>query len=95
MLKIPKELCGCCQKYINIGQFILECELCQSVIHAKCYKNSEFENIDNLWNCKLCAQKHESRYNPFKSCINSNSGVFYDAEPSETIDLLEHIHLIF
>ena len=91
MLNIPKELCGCCQKYINIGQFILECELCQSVIHAKCYKNSEFENIDNLWNCKTCALKHESRYNPFKSCINSKSGVFYDDEPPESIELLEHM----
>ena len=91
MLKIPKELCGCCQKYINIGQFLLECELCRSIIHAKCYKNSEFVNIDNLWHCKVCAEKHEFRYNPFASSTNSKNGVFYDDEPSEAIDLMQHM----
>ena len=65
MFNLPKETCGGCSKFINIGQFILECEQCNSVVHAKCYKSSKYENIDNLWLCSICTEKYEQRYNPF------------------------------
>ena len=58
MLNLPKEKCGCCDKFINIGQVILECEQCTSIIHAKCYKSSEYECVDNLWLCPLCSKKN-------------------------------------
>ena len=91
MLNIPKEICGCCQKYINIGHFVLECELCNSVIHAKCYKRSKFQNIDNLWHCEICMEKHEPCYNPYKSSTNSENGAFYDDELSETFEFMQHM----
>ena len=97
MFDLPKEKCGSCDKFINIGQFILECEKCTSVIHAKCYKLSEYKNIDNLWLCPLCSTNHTQRYNPFMTlhgnlASNDNSpGTFYDHDPSEALDPVQNI----
>ena len=91
MFNIPKEKCGCCDKFINIGQFILECEQCTSVIHAKCYKLAEFKNIDNLWLCTLCSTKHTQRYNPFVTLHDKDHTKFYDNEPSDSIDCIQSI----
>ena len=97
MFNLPKEKCGSCDKFINIGQFILECEQCTSVIHAKCYKLSEYTNIDNLWLCALCSASHMQRYNPFMT-LHSNvdnkdysPGKFYESEPSDDIDSFQNI----
>ena len=92
MLNLPKEHCGCCHKSISIGQTILECDLCNIIIHGKCYKNSKFSNVDLLWLCESCAIAHEPRYNPFKSAysaMNVDSEAFYDEDPADYIDLLQ------
>ena len=97
MSNLPKEKCGGCDKFINIGQFILECEQCTSVIHAKCYKLSEYTNIDSLWLCPLCSTNHMQRYNPFTTLHSNqenkdgNTGKFYDNEPSDDIDSIQSI----
>ena len=93
MIQLPKEICMCCQKFIYLGQMILECEMCSSVIHTKCFKKSNFENIENLWHCESCTQKHVYRYNPFSSS-NSDNEAFYNEEPSDAIDLMQKMSSI-
>ena len=94
MIQLPKEQCMCCQKFIYFGQSILECELCSSIIHTKCFKLSKFNNIENLWHCELCAKKYVPRYNPFLSSTNSDSEAFYNENPSDAIDLMQKMSSI-
>ena len=92
ILNLPKETCGCCKKFISIGQTILECDKCDMIIHGKCYKKTNFSNIDSLWLCESCANDHEPHYNPFRSAYSAASGnneAFYDEDPSDYIDTLQ------
>ena len=98
MLNLSKEKCGCCDKFINIGQFILECEQCTSIIHAKCYKPSEYKCVDNLWLCPLCSKSHLQRYNPFNALLSNytnkvhSSGKSYDDESSsDATDTIQNV----
>ena len=52
MIPLRKEKCGYCHKNINIGQPISECHDCNSVIHTKCYKMSNFDKINNDFFCE-------------------------------------------
>ena len=78
---IFKEVCEPCKKYINIGQSLLECEICFTAIHTKCHKIGGFSALNGLWCCKQCATEQIPRYNPFPpSTTNEANGKFYDDE---------------
>ena len=63
--KLRKETCQPCHKFINIGQPILECEKCLTVVHTSCYKIGGFASINNQWMCQMCISTATPRYNPF------------------------------
>ena len=76
-----KEVCGPCTKYINIGQSILECEICFVPIHTKCYKKANFASKNGTWTCGTCANNILPRYNPFPcSAPSVDDDKFYDDE---------------
>jgi len=79
-MKLIKEVCEPCSKTINIGQPILECEICCSAIHQKCYKSAGFCSVDEGWICKNCSLKIIPRYNPFKLLLNNDTDKFYNDE---------------
>ena len=79
---VKKEVCGPCNKFINIGQsLVLECEICFTGIHTKCYKKANFSSVNGLWTCKTCAGNLLPRYNPFLCLSPDEDGdKFYDDE---------------
>jgi len=83
--RIPKEVCKPCSKFIGIGQPVLECDTCSSVIHTKCYKSGGFSSNNNLWLCGICSENVTPRYNPFPYLQNLESDKFYD-EDVEGVD---------
>ena len=83
IMKMIKEVCEPCSKSINIGQPILECEVCHKAIHTKCYKSSGFSPVNNLWVCKVCSFKIIPRYNPFEILAKGDSDKFYDEAGGE------------
>ena len=77
--RIIKEVCDPCKKFINIGQPILECEICFSAIHTKCHKIGGFSTHNGLWCCRNCEKSQPPRYNPFPlGNIDEHSDKFYD-----------------
>ena len=77
---IKKEVCDPCKKFINIGQSLLECEMCFTAIHTKCYKNAGFSSIQGIWACHQCSKNNmPPRYNPYFS-DKTDSDKFYDDE---------------
>ena len=70
---IPKEPCVCCDKPLNIGQSIAECEYCDSVIHSCCFSKSKFVLINEKWACKKCEPKVLCRYNPFNDWVGNEN----------------------
>ena len=77
---IKKEVCDPCKKFINIGQSLLECEMCFTAIHTKCYKNAGFSSIQGIWACHQCSKNNmPPRYNPYFS-DQTDSDKFYDDE---------------
>ena len=83
--RIPKEVCRPCTKFIGIGQPILECEKCSTVIHTKCFKKGGFSNCNNLWLCQNCSENFVPHYNPFSHLQNLDTDKFYD-ECGEGVD---------
>ena len=86
-----KEVCGCCKKFINIGHSITECQNCNSVIHTKCYKKSNFNSIENLQYCQDCTLEIQPKYNPFsfqRTSYNKDGDHHYDEDITETLDIL-------
>ena len=76
-------MCGPCNKSINIGQSLLECENCNLAIHTKCYQSAKFSCINELWVCKNCSENQETRYNPFPSGrTTETSDKFYNEDPN-------------
>ncbi len=74
-----REVCGPCNKFLNIGQAILECEICDIAIHTKCFNLANFCNKNDLWVCNTCAENIIPRYNPFhESKCNENYDKFYE-----------------
>ena len=70
---LVKEVCGYCRKNINIGQVITECNRCTCIIHAKCFKKSSFQKINNNNYCSICKESIDVIYNPFESLSRSYS----------------------
>ena len=68
-----KEVCGYCQKNINLGQAITECELCNCIIHTKCFKKSSYKKINGKNYCNVCKESIDVIYNPFESLCRSYS----------------------
>ena len=89
--KIPKETCGPCKKFINIGQPILECENCNIAIHTKCFKKGGFTNTDNLWICSKCSDNVLPRYNPFALVQVQESDKFYENDCESTDKTLQSL----
>ena len=80
---LVKEVCGCCNKIIGLGQAITECENCSSVIHSKCFKNSHYQVINTKYYCKNCECRIDRLYNPFENLCRSqsdHSDTHYNAE---------------
>ena len=86
IMKTPKETCLPCNKFINIGQPIVECERCLKAIHTKCHKLAKFTSINNQWLCHDCSDSISPRYNPF-AYINEgfHSDKFHEND-NEAID---------
>lgn len=76
---MKREVCGPCTKFINLGQPLLECEICFTAIHTKCYKKAEFSSANGLWTFKTGSENMLARYNPFPySTLDETSDKFYD-----------------
>ena len=89
-----KEVCLPCSKTINLGQSILECDVCHTAIHTKCFKSSGFCSANNIWVCQTCSFKITPRYNPFELMTKGDSDKFYDDEAEgeeETISVISDI----
>ena len=81
-----------CSKSINIGQPILECELCHIAIHTKCYKSAAFSFCNNLWACRSCSTDITPRYNPFEKMISKiDSDKFYENDQAGEDQTLQAI----
>ena len=90
-----KEVCQPCSKTINIGHSILECEVCHTAIHTKCFKSSGFCSSNNLWVCQACSFKIVPRYNPFALLNKGDSEKFYDAEAGGEEETVSYVSDIF
>ena len=69
MSVLMKEICDSCQKFINIGQCITECEKCLKIIHTSCFKKSKFLKGNGKYYCQACYPSIVLRYNPFKKIV--------------------------
>ena len=87
-----REVCGPCNKFINFGQAILECEICNIAIHTKCFNLADFCNKNDLWVCNPCGDNMQSRYNPFRipKC-HENDDKFYEDDDVHVDNKLQAI----
>ena len=80
-----KEMCAVCNKYINVGQKLCVCHICNKIIHGKCVSENNFFFKNEKMFCSACcvdASPHEFRYNPFDLITSKNqTDKFYDTEP--------------
>ena len=86
---LKKEVCECCSKNINIGQFTTECSKCSKIIHTNCYIKSKFDCVNGLHYCTACHSSIIQRYNPFRSLgiqNDNNSDKYYDVDITDIID---------
>ena len=65
MTPLIKEVCNHCCGNIAVGQAIVECFKCDSVMHHKCYIPTNTDNSGNFL-CKSCNSLQLTRYNPLK-----------------------------
>ena len=89
--KLSKEVCSSCVKSINIGQCSIECNKCNQIIHTKCYKKADFQNINHSHYCTICAALVPTVYNPFKTLTyhkDNDGDHFYNNDFYDTIDSL-------
>ncbi len=91
IVRTTKEVCRPCKNFINIGQPILECEICVIGIHTKCHITANFSCINGLWVCKGCAADLKPRYNPFASFRLKDSDKFYDDEGACDDNIIQSI----
>ena len=82
IINLKKEVCSPCERSINIGQPILECEVCFSAIHTKCYKKAGYTSTNGYWACISCTSNLTPRYNPFPTSQMGDTAQdkFYDDE---------------
>ena len=87
--RLPKELCNHCQKSIRLGLPHFECFNCSKILHAKCFKPSLAEVINDNFYCMNCKQSIPRRYNPFKTMVDLDT---HDSDPGlqQMCDILEN-----
>ena len=87
--RLPKELCNHCQKSIRLGLPHFECFKCNKILHAKCFKPSLSEVINENFYCADCKLTIPKKYNPFKVMIDSQIN---DSDPGlqKMCDILEN-----
>ena len=92
---LTREVCGFCSKQILIGQPITVCTKCDLIFHGKCAKSSNLQQFRSFSYCTNCVTKYHidtRRYNPFYNIFNNeHSDKFYDDEPIEFTESIEHI----
>ena len=91
---LPKDICACCAKFINIGQAITECLLCNFIVHTKCFGRSGMLYLNSFYYCKPCSKTIEERYNPFRILTDidarmSEDSKFYDDDPNSLPDSIQ------
>ena len=67
---LPKEICSHCRKSVGLGLPHFECLLCNHIFHAKCFKPSAAQVIDDQIYCSNCKHLVPKKYNPFKHMID-------------------------
>lgn len=84
-IKVKKEKCGGCYKFILTHNKIVSCEACNSIVHAKCAsKTFEYDHLTDRWLCYECAKNRINRYNPFDTLT-------YDKHDPNNLDYVEDI----
>ena len=65
-IKITKESCKACDKFILTHNRINTCKKCKTIYHAECSKNHfKFNHLTRQWHCLDCITNSVPRYNPF------------------------------
>ena len=64
--RLPKEKCDHCSKVISLGLPHFECYNCTRILHAKCFKASKAEVVNDNFYCTHCKHSISKKYNPFK-----------------------------
>ena len=64
--RLPKEKCDHCSKVISLGLPHFECFNCTRILHAKCFKASKAEVVNDNFYCTHCKHSISKKYNPFK-----------------------------
>ena len=72
MTVLIKEVCIHCHRNICVGQSVIECFECDSIIHSKCYNFSAVDSTCENFYCNDCNHLSIKRYNPFNFDSNSN-----------------------
>ena len=73
----------------------MECEVCFSAIHTKCYKKAKFCSINGTWACDNCAHNIIPRYNPFPpSVTDDDSNKFYNDDGTQDDITIQSISLV-
>ena len=72
MTVLTKEVCGCCQASVSVGQAIAECTECKCVIHHKCLNMSKLTHLKHDIYCSSCDHLATARYSPFKLDYENN-----------------------
>ena len=86
---LEKESCSYCQKSVRLGMPHYECYCCNKIFHAKCYKPSKSELInDNLY-CIDCKASIVRKYNPYKTMIDCSREDDIDPYLQKISDILE------
>ena len=70
-----KEVCGCCQKSIKVGNVVNTCYKCNAIAHAKCSKKMKFVKINDSILCPTCSVNVEIKYNPFKNLYDLENDI--------------------
>ena len=90
-----REKCEYCFKSIYFGNSISECDLCNAVIHTKCFQNSSFRFDVGKCYCNSCfLNKYRPCYNPYKKVINEfttplHDEKTYNEDPIDFIDTIQ------
>ena len=94
-LKI-REVCGLCDRRIQIGQPTVVCDKCDKIFHGKCAKSSNTNftvHRDKVF-CEPCMAQYDLiQYNPFIELISgeNDSDKFYDNDSLDFADSLQNI----
>jgi hypothetical protein len=64
--------------------------MCNSVIHTKCFKQSEFEITENNYYCKTCKLEIIKKYNPFKLISDEDESNEFDENIAKRSQILEN-----